>query len=173
MANYKRHAAALLLALAVAGGAAGCGALLRHRSPHQDAPVPETTQPQPWTAWDPVAVTINAVGERCFALSAQTFLQRYNTLWSADWGEDLLPALEEWTDYGVGTSPATAGWRGGSTKPARTHQLCRALPRPLPDPDRGPGDGGGRRVGPEALCPGARNLFSVKALYSLRVFFRS
>ena len=36
----------------------------------------ETTQPPAWTAWDPVAVTTNAAGERCFALSAQTFLQR-------------------------------------------------------------------------------------------------
>ena len=110
MANYKRHAAALLLALAVAGGAAGCGApSAATEAPTQDAPVSETTQPPAWTAWDPVAVTTNAAGERCFALSAQTFLQRYNTLWAADWGEDLLPALDQWTDYGVGTLSRNGG----------------------------------------------------------------
>ena len=126
MANYKRHAAALLLALAVAGGAAGCGApSASTEAPTQDAPVSETTQPPAWTAWDPVAVTTNAAGERCFALSAQTFLQRYNTLWAADWGEDLLPALDQTTAWAP--SPATAGWRGGSTKPART-------PPTLPSP---------------------------------------
>ena len=113
MANYKRHAAALLLALAVAGGAAGCGApSAATEAPTQDAPVSETTQPPAWTAWDPVAVTTNAAGERCFALSAQTFLQRYNTLWAADWGEDLLPALEEWTDYDVGTLSRNGGLEG-------------------------------------------------------------
>lgn len=66
-------------------------------------------------------------GERCFAPSAQTFLQRYNTLWSADWGEDLLPALEEWTDYGVGTLSRNGGLEGRQYKPART-------PPTLPSP---------------------------------------
>ena len=128
MANYKRHAAALLLALAVAGGAAGCGApSAATEAPTQDAPVSETSQPPAWTAWDPVAVTTNAAGERCFALSAQTFLQRYNTLWSADWGEDLLPALDQWTDYGVGTLSRNGGLEG---RQYQTRQDPPTLPNP-------------------------------------------
>ena len=173
MANYKRHAAALLLALAVAGGAAGCGApSASTEAPTQDAPVSETTQPPAWTAWDPVAVTTNAAGERCFALSAQTFLQRYNTLWAADWGEDLLPALDQWTDYGVGTLSRNGGLEG------RQYQT-RQDPTNFAEPFLAlcltqTGDQVMEVVAgldQKHYVQGPETLFQRKALYSLRVFF--
>lgn len=92
---------------------------------------------------------------------------------------DLSPAVQHPLGCRLGGGPfarpgGVDGLRRGHPLPQRRaggaavpnppgpHQLCRALPRPLPDPDRGPGDGGGRRVGPEALCPGAGNPVSAQ-----------
>ncbi len=58
--------------------------------------------------WEPVALTTTAQGETCFVLSPQEFIQRYNSLFRAQWGEDMLPPLAQWMDYGT-EEPSGAG----------------------------------------------------------------
>lgn len=71
---------------------------------------PQTTQTET-PDWTRAEVTADAQGEPCFALSPETFLQRYNTTWTSQGGESL-PALDQWMDYGIGRVAYEGGASG-------------------------------------------------------------
>lgn len=103
-----KHKIVLILALAclLCTGLWGCGA---QEPPEEEVPTQQVPgeEAEPFD-WEPVALTTTAQGETCFVLSPQEFIQRYNSLFRAQWGEDMLPPLAQWMDYGT-EEPSGAG----------------------------------------------------------------
>lgn len=109
--DHRRRWAALALALALGAGLAGCGSAQKSETaePTQTEPVAQAPE---WTTWSPIETGETAQGEVCFALSAQELIRRCNVRWAEAWGEDLLPPLDQWMAYGVGTLSRRGGVEG-------------------------------------------------------------
>ena len=133
---------------------------------------PDSSIQQAQSPWEPVTVQTNAQGEPCFSLSPQDYIQRYNALFQADWGQDMLPPLDQWIDYGVGTLSQSGGAVGhhyvsllDETNYAEPFlSLCVTQD--------------GQRIletvtglSQKNYDDGPMDLFRQKTLYSLRVFF--
>lgn len=111
MMDHRRRWAALLLALALGTGLGGCGGT-QEPEPAEPAQTEPVSQEPEWATWSPIETGTTAQGEVCFALSAQELIRRCNACWAAQWGEDLLPSLDRWMAYGVGTLSRQGGVEG-------------------------------------------------------------
>lgn len=169
MVSFKKYSMALLLCL-LAAGLFGCGA----QEEEEAAPAEDLAESsdQEMAIWDPVTVTASGKGEICFSLAPQDFIQRYNVLFRADWGEDMLPPLDQWMDYGVGELSLSGGATG--------HQYLSLMDESnYAEPFLSlcvTQDGKGvietvTGLSQKNYEDGPENLFRKKTLYSLRVFF--
>ena len=164
----KRYPMRLLLCL-LAALCAGCG---QGAPAEENGAAAESAVQAEAPVWAPVTVTASGRGEVCFSLSPQEFIQRYNALFRAEYGEDMLPALDQWMDYGVGALSQSAGAVGHqyvslmdeNNYAEPTLALCVTQ------------DGEGVMEAVTGLSQknyddGPEGLFQCKTLYSLRVFF--
>lgn len=165
----NRKAAALLLLALLAVGLWGCGGETEEGS---DPAVLADQPPAQEASWEAVTLTTSGRGEVCFSLSPQDFILRYNELFRAEYGEDMLPSLDQWMDYGVGTLSPSGGATG--------HQYVSLMDESnYAEPFLSlcvTQDGTGvmetvTGVSQKNYDGGPMDLFQRKAFYSLRVFF--